>query len=176
MSTENNGGGLNSRRTKRNTHDIAMMILAAGMATRSTCSRRAVGCVLTKARKVVSTGYNGVPAGLAHCIETEPLNNAAGSCIRCSHAEINAISQADGPIDSAYCTDQPCLNCLRALMNMGVQKIYYWRPYKDVDRENFMVEYSHMFTTHDRGTGPLVFLEIKNERLSQLMENIVNAS
>lgn len=44
------------------------MSLAKLTATRGTCLRRSVGCVLLNARgHVLATGYNGVAAGLPHC-------------------------------------------------------------------------------------------------------------
>lgn len=44
--------------------------MARLVATRSTCLRRAVGCVLVDARDhVLSTGYNGVARGRPHCNE-----------------------------------------------------------------------------------------------------------
>ena len=43
------------------------MTLANQVATRTTCMRRGVGAVIVKERRILATGYNGVPAGLAHC-------------------------------------------------------------------------------------------------------------
>ena len=48
------------------------MGLAQLTAQRSTCYRRQVGCVLLNRRgHVLSTGYNGVAAGLPHCNQPE---------------------------------------------------------------------------------------------------------
>jgi dCMP deaminase len=48
--------------------DSYFISIAALVATRSTCLRRSVGCVLVDKRKhVLSTGYNGVASGLPHC-------------------------------------------------------------------------------------------------------------
>ena len=44
--------------------DEAMLQTAAVWAQRSTCSRLAVGAVLAREDRVLSTGYNGAPAGL----------------------------------------------------------------------------------------------------------------
>lgn len=44
--------------------------MAKLVASRSTCLRRAVGCVLVNSRNhVIATGYNGVAAGQPHCNE-----------------------------------------------------------------------------------------------------------
>jgi len=48
--------------------EVTMMNVAYEMARRTTCLRRAVGCVLTnKHNHILSTGYNGVAKGEAHC-------------------------------------------------------------------------------------------------------------
>lgn len=52
------------------------MELALTTAKRSTCCRRQVGCVLLNSRgHVLSTGYNGVAAGLPHCNDVEMVRN-----------------------------------------------------------------------------------------------------
>ncbi|MCK4823962.1 cytidine deaminase, partial [bacterium] len=45
------------------------MAIAKMVAKRSTCLRRQVGAILVKERRILSTGYNGAPAGLRHCEE-----------------------------------------------------------------------------------------------------------
>lgn len=55
---------------KRPSRDQLYMDMAKLVAQRTTCLRRAVGCVLTNTRGHVSaTGYNGVAAGQPHCNE-----------------------------------------------------------------------------------------------------------
>ncbi|MGD8741193.1 MAG: hypothetical protein PVG34_12835, partial [Desulfobacterales bacterium] len=44
--------------------DIAMLV-----ARRSTCLRRAVGAIIVKDKRILSTGYNGAPTGVRHCVE-----------------------------------------------------------------------------------------------------------
>ena len=40
------------------------------VARRSTCIRRQVGAIVVKDKRILATGYNGVPTGLAHCEDT----------------------------------------------------------------------------------------------------------
>lgn len=62
----------------RPTRDQWAMSLVNATALRSTCCRRNVGCVMLNARgHVVSTGYNGVAAGLPHCNEEARIPNPA---------------------------------------------------------------------------------------------------
>lgn len=55
-------------------------------------------------------------------------------CVRTIHAELNALLQcarygvATQGVD-VYCTDLPCRHCARSLVQAGVQRIYYVRPY-----------------------------------------------
>ena len=71
------------------------------VAKRSTCRRRAVGAIIVKDKRILSTGYNGAPAGVRHCIDIgclrEQLGVASGErheLCRGIHAEQNAIIQA----------------------------------------------------------------------------------
>ena len=71
------------------------------VAERSTCTRRAVGAVLVKEKRILSTGYNGAPTGLKHCLEVGCLREQLGvesgkmhELCRGIHAEQNAIIQA----------------------------------------------------------------------------------
>jgi dCMP deaminase len=54
------------------------MQIANVVATRSSCLRRQVGAVVVKNRQILSTGYNGVPRGLAHCDERGCLRDQLG--------------------------------------------------------------------------------------------------
>ncbi|MBN1881573.1 MAG: cytidine/deoxycytidylate deaminase family protein [Deltaproteobacteria bacterium] len=113
------------------------------VAQRSTCLRRQVGAVLVKDRNILSTGYNGAPRGLAHCIEVgclrEQQNVPSGEkheLCRGLHAEQNAIIQAayhGVSIRGAtlYCTTLPCIICTKMLINAGIQKIVYREGYAD---------------------------------------------
>lgn len=103
-----------------------MLEIAGVLARRATCSKLAVGCVLTDVNgKIIGSGYNGVPHGMPHCID-EPCpgcGTPAGSdkCIAV-HAEMNAIINcgADIPrIHTCYTTHAPCLRCVKTLLNTG---------------------------------------------------------
>jgi dCMP deaminase len=113
------------------------------VATRSTCLRRHVGAILVKEKRILSTGYNGAPAGLKHCIEVGCLREEAGipsgtrhELCRALHAEQNAIVQsAYHGISIAgstlYCTNKPCVICSKMLINAGIQRIFYDEGYDD---------------------------------------------
>jgi len=112
-------------------------------ARRSSCLRRHVGAVLVRDKRVLATGYNGPPSGIAHCNETgcmrEKLKVPSGErheLCRGLHAEQNAIIQAARhgiPIAGAtlYCTTHPCIICTKMLINAGVTAVVYAEGYAD---------------------------------------------
>ena len=120
------------------------MDMAKLASRRSSCLRRAVGAVLVKERRLLATGYNGVPTGVTHCEVTgclrEKLNVPSGErheLCRGLHAEQNAILQAalhgvSIKESSLYCTNLPCIICAKMLINAGVRRIVYLDGYADV--------------------------------------------
>ncbi len=84
------------------------------VAKRSTCPRAAVGAVIVRDKRILTTGYNGSPAGLPHCTEVGCLM-VNDHCVRTLHAEQNAIIQGalhgvDVSDSTIYVTHQPCLD------------------------------------------------------------------
>jgi dCMP deaminase len=63
------------------------------VAKRGTCCRAQVGCLIVRDGRIISTGYNGSPPGMPHCLDNgcEVFDN---HCIRTTHAEANAIAFA----------------------------------------------------------------------------------
>ncbi|MEE1200290.1 MAG: deaminase, partial [Christensenellales bacterium] len=104
--------------------DIRFMELAWVISTWASCYQpnRKIGCVIVKNKRIVTTGYNGAPAGIRTCVERgeclrKKLNIPSGTRAEMCyaiHAEQNAIIQAVKlgiSIDGAtlYCTHQPCV-------------------------------------------------------------------
>ena len=123
--------------------DTYFMDMAKLAARRSSCLRRAVGAVLVKDRRLLATGYNGVPSGVTHCEVVgclrERLKVPSGErheLCRGLHAEQNAIIQAayhGSAVNGAevYVTLQPCVTCAKTLINAGVRRIIYLEGYSD---------------------------------------------
>lgn len=123
--------------------DSYFMQIAHLVATRSTCIRRRVGAVIVKDKRILSTGYNGVPSGLLHCLDIgclrDKLKIPSGErqeLCRGLHAEQNAIIQGAmygvSLIGSViYVTNQPCITCAKMLIQSGIIKIYYQGDYPD---------------------------------------------
>ncbi|MEJ2102146.1 MAG: cytidine/deoxycytidylate deaminase family protein [Desulfobacterales bacterium] len=119
------------------------MDIATRVAKRSTCLRRAVGAIIVKDKRILSTGYNGAPTGVRHCVEVGCLREKLGvesgkmhELCRGIHAEQNAIIQAayhgvSLKDASVFCTNLPCSICAKMIINAGIRKIYYRSGYAD---------------------------------------------
>ena len=128
------------------------MKIAEDVSTRSTCIRRQVGAVIVKDKRILTTGYNGVPSGISHCNEENclrtklniPSGERAELC-RGLHAEQNAIIQAayhgisvkDARI---YITHKPCSICTKMLINSGIKDLIYRNPYPDTLADEMVLE------------------------------------
>ena len=121
----------------RMTKDRYFLDMAQLASMRGTCSRRSVGCVIVNSKgHVLATGYNGVAAGQPHC-STTPCPGAkckSGEGLdlcQAIHAEQNALLQCRDvyEIDTVYCTDSPCVHCVKLLLNTSCKRIVYIREY-----------------------------------------------
>ncbi len=121
--------------------DEYFMDIAHVVSTRGNCIRRKVAAVVVSDRRIISTGYNGTPRGIANCFEggcprcasDAPSGESLGECI-CAHAEENAIVQAAyhgiAVKDSTlYCTLSPCLMCTKMIINAGIKEVVYETEY-----------------------------------------------
>jgi len=120
------------------------MILAFAAALRSTCLSRRVGCVIVRDGQVIATGYNGTPKGTWHpeefpqpCPCVGGVSGADLSLKYCAHAEANALAQSAyrGASTSGadiFCTNFPCIECVKLLISAGIHAIYYVHGYPDL--------------------------------------------
>lgn len=143
--------------------------LALVVASRGTCGLRRVGCVLLDGvGHVLSTGYNGAPAGEPHCAhppaprcrgcgaerrwykdgyflrcvvcgddasrDTDTTPSDPGNCVAL-HAEWNALLQCPDPrrILTAYVTAQPCVTCVKLLLNTSCRRVVFIEEYPHSD-------------------------------------------
>ncbi len=115
--------------------------------SRGSCDRGRAGCVITRDRRIISTGYVGSPVGLAHCDEAghemHTVTHADGEtsrhCIRTTHAEQNAICEAARmgiSIDNGtlYCKMTPCYTCAKMIINSGIKRVVCAQDYHASER------------------------------------------
>lgn len=128
----------------RPSRDQWAMRIVQDTATRGTCARRKVGCVLLDARgHVLATGYNGPASGQLHCIVTPcagaemPSGTGLELC-EAVHAEQNALLQCRDvySIATCYVSVSPCVTCVKLLLNTSCRRIVFAGEYPhDKSRE-----------------------------------------
>jgi dCMP deaminase len=126
----------------RPTWDEYFMKIVDMVGTRGTCDRFRGGSVITKDKRIISTGYAGSPIGVSHCDEighemhtvTHPDGSQSRHCIRTTHAEQNAICQAarvgitlEG--STLYCKMTPCYTCAKLIINCGISRVVSEKDY-----------------------------------------------
>jgi dCMP deaminase len=119
--------------------DINFLHIAAEIASASKCVSKQVGAVIVKDGRILSTGYNGTPAGFTNCCdywnnEYTPEHHEWSKTYEI-HAEMNAIIWAarEGiSIDGAsiYVTLEPCSECSKNLIASGIRRIVYAKEYE----------------------------------------------
>jgi dCMP deaminase len=124
---------------KRPNLDEYMFNILDQVASRSTCTRRSVGAIVTDEKgHIIATGYNGVPSGLPHCTD-EPCAGAidiSGNNERCLaiHAEQNALLQSGDRVRFAtrlYCSCTPCFNCSKLVLGTPIKTVLVQKEYAD---------------------------------------------
>lgn len=139
---------------KRPSWDEYFMMLAEVVMKRADCTRRQVGAVIIKDKRIVATGYNGTPLKIKNCSD--------GGCSRCKkrdkkeiewfeyeesciciHAEQNVIIQASylgtSTKDSTvYSTSNPCSTCAKMLINAGVIRLVCKKEHHDLEGINLL--------------------------------------
>jgi dCMP deaminase len=132
--------------------DDYFMDITELVAQRSTCLRRHVGAILVRDKRIITTGYNGAPSRIEHCLDVGCLREQMGipsgerhELCRALHAEQNAIIQAaihgvsiKGA--SLYCTNMPCSICTKMLINAQIEAIYYKEGYSDPLADELLAE------------------------------------
>ena len=133
----------------RKSWDTYFMQITEIVASRSTCDRALVGCVLVnKDHRIVSTGYNGSVAGNPHCDDVGHTMRD-GHCIATIHAEMNALlycAKEGIPTKDTICyvTHFPCLNCTKALIQAGIREVVYKNAYRVDDYAISLFEKNHI--------------------------------
>ncbi len=119
------------------------MNVAHAVKERANCIRRKVGAIIVKEKQIVSTGYNGTPAGTKNCNEggcercasDVPSGTSLDKCA-CCHAEENAIVQAarhgmNTQGATMYTTFTACTQCAKMIINAGIKRVISEEDYPD---------------------------------------------
>jgi dCMP deaminase len=157
---------------KRPSWDDYFIKIAALVSERSTCLRHHVGAIIVKDRRVLTTGYNGAPAGTKDCLELGCLRNELKipsgerhEICRAIHAEQNAIIQAakNGENVSGgtiYCTHSPCIICTKMLINAGIKRFVTYGNYPDIGGvQELLKEAGVEFVMVEKPGDKIIFLD-----------------
>lgn len=119
----------------------AYMDVAKRFAQLSSAERLQVGAVVVKDDRIISIGYNGMPAGWDNCCEENGKTKP-----EVYHAEANAItklakSTESGESASMFCTHAPCIDCAKLIAQSGIRELYYDGVYRDDAGLEFLKKY-----------------------------------
>ena len=121
--------------------------IAHEVAKMSHARRLQVGAVIVKDDRVISMGYNGMPAGWENNCESEETEFNLVTKTRTGtgklttrpevlHAESNAIAKLAKSNDSGlgadlFVTHAPCMECSKLIFQSGISRVYYNQDYRD---------------------------------------------
>ena len=116
-----------------------------------------VGAIVVKDDRIISIGYNGMPAGwdnnceeLVYRIAEEPVLKSRPEVL---HAETNAIaklakSNESGAGATMFITHSPCLDCAKLIYQSGINRVFYSKEYRDDTGTQFLkksgIEVNHV--------------------------------
>lgn len=117
------------------------MEMAEIVAKQSSAKRLQVGAIIVKEDRIISIGYNGMPAGWTNeCEEVIEVHEDGGQVTRTKdeviHAEANAIaklarSTEAGEGSTMFLTHAPCIHCAKQVYTAGIKKVFYRNTYRD---------------------------------------------
>jgi len=125
----------------------AYMDVAERFAELSSARRLHVGAIVVKDDRIISIGYNGMPAGwdndcedvIQHSDDTVTLKSKP----EVLHAETNAIAKLAKSTESGdgavlFVTHSPCLDCAKLIFQSGICSVFYRNSYRSTDGTTFL--------------------------------------
>ena len=132
----------------------AFMDTAERFAQLSSAVRLKVGAVVVKDNRIISIGYNGMPAGWDNNCEDTVVENYAGfegaihsvklkTKPEVLHAETNAIAKLARSTESGlnaamFVTHSPCLDCAKLIYQSGINRVFYRDAYRSENGIQFL--------------------------------------
>ena len=123
----------------------AYMDTAIRFSQLSSAIKLQVGSVIVKDNRILSIGYNGMPAGWSNECEFTNENNDIETKLEVVHAEANAIIKlardGESGLDSTiFITHAPCIHCAKMIYGAGISKVYYKEKYRDDSGVDFLTK------------------------------------
>jgi dCMP deaminase len=130
----------------------AYMKVAETFAELSSARRLHVGAIIVKDDRIISIGYNGMPAGWDNNCEDEvtptlPYLQGDGPTLKTKpevlHAESNCIAKLAKSTESGdgatlFVTHAPCLDCTKLVYQSGINSVFYRNAYRSEDGIRFL--------------------------------------
>ena len=142
----------------------AYMQAAQVFAELSHARRLHVGAIVVKEDRIVSIGYNGMPAGWDNNCEDEIGHVFDDNrCIvetrlktkpEVLHAEMNALMKLAKSTESGngadlFVTHAPCLDCAKGIFQAGIARVWFGTAYRDTAGIDFLKKSNIQVTQHD---------------------------
>jgi dCMP deaminase len=114
---------------------LAYMDVAYRFAELSHARRLHVGAIIVKDDRIISIGYNGMPAGWENNCELTQDDGTLVTRPEVLHAEMNALmklakSTESGNTASIFVTHAPCMDCAKSIYQAGIVEVYYSEDYR----------------------------------------------
>ena len=126
----------------------AYMKTAETFAELSHARRLHVGAIVVKDDRIISIGYNGMPAGWDNNCEDEirwPNGDVKFLTTKPEvlHAEANALAKVARSSESSegatmFITHSPCFACAKLIYQSGIHKVYFGQHYRETDGVDFL--------------------------------------
>ena len=126
----------------------AYMQTAQTFAELSHARRLKVGCIIVKDDRIISIGYNGMPAGWDNNCEHEmKWPNGEIRFLQTKdevlHAESNAIAKLARSVESGegaslFVTHSPCIECAKLIYQSGIARLFFGTQYRDMAGVEFL--------------------------------------
>lgn len=126
----------------------AYMDVAERFAQLSSAVRLKVGAIVVKDDRIISIGYNGMPAGwdnTCEYMEFDDNGDELGLKTKAEvlHAETNAIAKLargseSGDGATLFVTHAPCIDCAKLVYQSGIKRVYYRKQYRNTDGVDFL--------------------------------------
>ena len=123
----------------------AYMQTAHTFAELSSANRLQVGAIVVKDDRIISIGYNGMPAGWSNVCEDVLEDGTLKTKPEVLHAESNAIaklarSNESGAGADMFVTHSPCLECAKLIYQSGIKQVIYLQNYRDDSGLKFLAQ------------------------------------
>ncbi len=117
--------------------------IAARVAELSSARRLRVGAIIVRDDRIISLGYNGMPAGWDNNCETESEDGTLTTRPEVLHAEMNALmklarSHESGNGADLFITHSPCMECAKGIYQAGIHRVYYGTQYRSDQGVQFL--------------------------------------